>query len=614
MLSIGKLNSKYGVDYYLSCVANSVDDYYLGSGEAPGFWIGKSAKKLGLSAEVTPEQLRLLSSGFDVDGNDLLSPQARQPDRLPGYDLTFSAPKGVSALWAIGDKDLQRQILQAHDRAVESTMEFLSNEACFVRREKGGRVILEADGFISAVFRHRTSRDGDPQLHSHVLVPNICLGPDGRWSAPDGRQIFNWSKTGGSLYQSALRAELAPLGIRFAIRDSGLCEIADIDKAILKTWSKRRAVIEERLAQRGDSSAQAAERAALDTRRAKEKTPQGGPTTDVLKERWAKELTTISVPDGKGGKRKANKDDVLSCIGKDPTPEPDKETIRNVLSIMAGGQFVDPFEVSNDIDEDGSIPRDLTTRASTFSRQDGLRELAKVFSFSPAKIVKLFDELANQPTIIRVAADFLTKGEAIRTKDGRIVRATKGDRRYTTTSMVEVEKRLVDSVDSSLKVGCAKLDLKVIDEVFEQNSLLDKEQREAITQIARSANGVDIVIGEAGTGKTFTFDALRQAYSAQGYKVIGTSLSAKAARELSIKAGISSVTLHRLKKQIDDGWIRLDDTTVIIVDEAAMVGSRALEWLIAKANATQTKVISWARRLSSATSTLRGAPIRASPL
>ena len=210
MLSIGRLGITSGAEYYLDKVANNVDDYYLGRGEAPGKWIGTTAEQLGLVGQVDAESLRNLLAGRSATGDDLGARLCAE--RRPGYDLTFSAPKGVSLLWAFGSDHTRERISNAHDRAVGAVLDHLSAEACFVQRGAGGQQLLEANGFIGAAFRHRTSRAGDPQLHTHVVVPNLVQGADGRWSAPDGRHLYTWQKTAGTLYQSALRAELAPLG------------------------------------------------------------------------------------------------------------------------------------------------------------------------------------------------------------------------------------------------------------------------------------------------------------------------------------------------------------------------------------------------------------------
>src|SRR5664279_6194499 len=121
MLSIGKLGVAGGANYYLDKVANSVDDYYLGRGEAPGQWVGQAATELGLTGQVSPGDLRNLLAGKSA-GGEALGLQV-QPGRRPGYDLTFSAPKGASLLWAFGTTDVRDAVSVAHDRAVASVIE-----------------------------------------------------------------------------------------------------------------------------------------------------------------------------------------------------------------------------------------------------------------------------------------------------------------------------------------------------------------------------------------------------------------------------------------------------------------------------------------------------------
>jgi hypothetical protein len=142
MLSIGRLGVATGAEYYLEKVANSVDDYYLGHGEAPGLWIGATAEQLGLTGEVDADQLRSLLTGFSPDGASL-GMQLRA-DRRPGYDLTFSAPKGVSLLWAFSSDQTRAEITQPHDRAVVAVLDQLSREASFARRGANGQTLIEA--------------------------------------------------------------------------------------------------------------------------------------------------------------------------------------------------------------------------------------------------------------------------------------------------------------------------------------------------------------------------------------------------------------------------------------------------------------------------------------
>ena len=126
--------------------------------------------------------------------------------RVPGFDLTFSAPKSVSVLFGIGDDELRGAIRDAHDRAVAEALGYVERAAACHAARAGGVHVIAGRGLVAAAFRHRTSRAGDPQLHTHVLVANLVLGADGRWSALDGRRIYAHAKTAGYLYEARLRA------------------------------------------------------------------------------------------------------------------------------------------------------------------------------------------------------------------------------------------------------------------------------------------------------------------------------------------------------------------------------------------------------------------------
>ena len=128
---------------------------------------------------------------------------------------------------------------------------YLEREAGEVRRGKDGRDRLPGGGFVAAAFRHRTSRAGDPQLHTHVLVANMTRGSDGRWSALDGRQLYLQAKTAGTLYQAALRDQLAPLGLAWVLHPNGTAEIDGIPRSVLRGFSRRREQIEAELAAHG---------------------------------------------------------------------------------------------------------------------------------------------------------------------------------------------------------------------------------------------------------------------------------------------------------------------------------------------------------------------------
>jgi conjugative relaxase-like TrwC/TraI family protein len=140
-----------------------VEDYYLGSGEAPGRWVGAGSTRLDLSGVVEADDLRaVLDSRCPATGRSLIT--VRRPDRLPGSDLTFSAPTSVSLLFALSDEKTSLAVRRAHDAAVAQAVGYLEREAGEVRRGKDGIGRLPGGGFVAGAFRHRTSRAGDPDL------------------------------------------------------------------------------------------------------------------------------------------------------------------------------------------------------------------------------------------------------------------------------------------------------------------------------------------------------------------------------------------------------------------------------------------------------------------
>ena len=103
------------------------------------------------------------------------------------------------------------------------------------------RRLIHTAGSAAAIFDHRTSRAGDPQLHSHALVVNKLRCADGGWRTIDGHEIYHHKKAAGALYQAAVRAELTRrLGVGFGpVNAHGQAEIAGIPAELIATWSKR---------------------------------------------------------------------------------------------------------------------------------------------------------------------------------------------------------------------------------------------------------------------------------------------------------------------------------------------------------------------------------------
>jgi conjugative relaxase-like TrwC/TraI family protein len=183
MLTIGKLG--IGQErYYLDKVAEGAEDYYSGEGEVAGEWLGDAAEDLGLSGEVEAAQLEAMLTGRNpVDGEPLLSMNGvPAKGGVPGFDLTFSAPKSISLLWGLGGPVAAAEVSAAHREAVHAALDYMQREACWTRRGAGGSEFVNGNGYLAAGYVHRSSRNGDPQLHTHVLIANATKGPDGRWS------------------------------------------------------------------------------------------------------------------------------------------------------------------------------------------------------------------------------------------------------------------------------------------------------------------------------------------------------------------------------------------------------------------------------------------------
>jgi conjugative relaxase-like TrwC/TraI family protein len=234
----------------------SVEDYFVSHGQEPGVWVGSGAAVLGLSGEVEEGQLaKLFDEGrHPVSEAPLGLPYRHDSKRtvVTGFALSFSPPKSVSLVGAFGCAATAAEVRAAHDSAVRAALSFLEDHAAFSRTGRGGIFQVDTQGFVAAAFTHRTSRAGDPQLHSHVLVANKVLCADGRWRSLDGRELFAFQKAAGMLYNATLRVELsARLGVVWDLVDrNGQADIEGVPRGMIEVFSKRRHDVERRGAQR----------------------------------------------------------------------------------------------------------------------------------------------------------------------------------------------------------------------------------------------------------------------------------------------------------------------------------------------------------------------------
>lgn len=563
MLSIGKLGVGQA-DYYLQAVGQGIEDYYTGAGEAPGRWLGTGADELTLAGTVEADALRSILNGNRPDGHGPLTRSGQGKSRVPGFDLTFSAPKSVSVLFGIGDDATSRAVRDAHEAAVDAALEYMERHAAMGRRGKGGAISVLGNGFIGAGFRHRTSRAGDPQLHTHVLVANMTRGPDERWTALDARRLYTHARTGGFLYQAKLRLELTRrLGVEWTPVRNGVAEIDGIPTAVRRAFSRRRNEIEAELRQRGEHTPSAAQVAALHTRRDKDYAVPAG----ELRHGWRERAHQL-----------------------DFSPEH--------LDALGGQTRVTPLTpaAAQDGHDHLASPTGLTHRRSSFSRRDAVRAWCEQLPHGGDvhEIEALADDLLGSQAVVPLLPDASTPtvGDVVRCADGRIVAAGSEERRYSTPELLALEADILDTARDGRDRDRAAVSAPVADAVLAARPELSPEQHEMVSRLLRDGDAIAVVVGRAGTGKTYALDAARQGWQAEGYQVIGAALARRAALELRDGAGIDATSLHALLADLRErpGEL-LSRPTVIVIDEAGMVGTRQLAELTAHATQHHAKLV-----------------------
>ncbi len=565
MLNIGRM-APGRTDYYITAVArgdDGVEGYYLARSEEPGRWLGHGAEILGLSGEVTGEQLRAVLDGRDpTSGAQLASHPAR---KVPGFDHTFRAPKSVSLLWALGDRVAAAEVVAAHDAAVDAAIGYLQRAAGYSRRGTGGVETVTADGFVAAAFRHRTSRADDPLLHTHVLVANLArTSDDGVWRTLDSRKLFAHAKTAGVLYQAHLRHELTRrLGVAWQQVVNGHADIDGVERELVETFSQRRTAIVAHMQVRGEGSAAAAQAATLATRQAK----AGHPSEAELRDGWAGRARALGVGPGW----------YETLTGRARWEWPDANRLWQQL-----------------VGDEG-----LTQTASSFTRRDVLQQLAeRLPAGAPVEwCERVAEVLLTHDTDMLVSLGptrgQLTHVDVIRRTDGRVVPVDADERRYTTKGLLLTEQRAINRSLARTRSTLAVVNETAVDAALRRRTLTG-EQETMVRRLTGSGAGVQVVVGKAGTGKTYALDAARDAWQAAGIQVTGVALAARAALELRESAGIRSSTLARLLGRLDDH--RYDTSpfepgSVLVVDEAGMIGTRQLAHLLDHAEQQHVKVV-----------------------
>jgi conjugative relaxase-like TrwC/TraI family protein len=557
MVGITKIQ-RANANYWINAVAEGEDDYYTKPGEAPGEWIGELAKDLRLEGRIDRDEYAAALAGQHPDSGEELvrrpKPRTftdavgreRHVEPVLGYDVRFAAPKSVSLLYAIGSPEVRDAVVAAHDAAVREAFTYLERQACFVQRGPGGNEIQPGAGLMGMAFRHRMSRAGDPALHTHVVVPNTTRAlSDDRWlslASPKGRSAF-WqhAKGAGYVYQAALRAEVTrELGAEWSEIRNGYADLAAIERPVIEHFSQRRMEIEAAMAERGVSSAAAAEVAAYRTRDAKDY----GVDVDERRAEWIARAAEFD----------------LSA-----------ESIEGMLSRARPHEPGRPGRVQGE-----AALAALESSRSHFDRRDVICALAAEMreGAGAAVLEERADRLlaSDQVTLVHRGGDPLAPTY------------------FTTPRVWEQERRFVEIAEQGREAGVATVERATLDAVLERHRYLGADQREMVERLLRGGERIVPVAALPGTGKTTALAAAREAWEAAGHPVIGVATARSAAGELA-DAGIPSMSIAALLIRAEEarsmGVEPLRHGTVVCADESSTTStadSLALAELISECN------------------------------
>jgi conjugative relaxase-like TrwC/TraI family protein len=544
MLSIGKLG-RGQERYYLDKVAEGAEDYYTGEGEDPGEWIGDAAARLGLEGEVGADQLEAMLTGRNpVDGGPMLGMRGVPSNgSVPGFDLTFSAPKSVSLLWGLGGPVAALEVQAAHREAVGAALFYMQREACWTRRGAGGSEFIKGDGYLAAAYRHRSSRNGDPQLHTHVLVANATRA-EGKWTRLYHPAIYDHATTASYIYEAHLRHELTRrLGVEWQPTRKGIAEIAGFADEHLRAFSTRRAEILE--AAGPNASARSMQVATLATRKPKEADVGRG----ELLARWRSRAQEIGL---------------------------DRAAIERTFDTDAGVRFGEPHAEARVVSE-AKLGREVTAAASHFDRRDAIRAVADSLPKGApgAEVERLADAFLASESVIQIAE------------------SRKGSR-YTTRRIWELERDALAAFGRMRAQGPPPAGELIVARVIGARPTLKADQREMVRRLLSDPEGVAVVIGEAGTGKTFAIVAAAEGWVQAGIELRAAAPTWRAAnvmRAEGLPASSIASLLLKLDRAEHEGEEGLPRESVLLIDEAGMVDSATLARLVSHAERAQAKLV-----------------------
>jgi conjugative relaxase-like TrwC/TraI family protein len=167
---------------------------------------------------------------------------------VPAFDVVLRPTRSVSVLYGLGDPPTRRAVLAAHHAGLTEAVGYL-DEHVGARRGHGGVQHVSGQGVLAVGFDHRTSREGDPLVHTHLVIANRVQGPDGRWTALDGRDLYRHRRAADAIYRANYQRELVrTLGVEWTAADGhGNRELQGMPEHLVRSFSKRTGQIDAEL-------------------------------------------------------------------------------------------------------------------------------------------------------------------------------------------------------------------------------------------------------------------------------------------------------------------------------------------------------------------------------
>jgi conjugative relaxase-like TrwC/TraI family protein len=535
--------------YYTRELATDHEAYLSGHGESPGRWYGAGATSLGLEGEASPAGFQAMFEGRDPTTGELLGrPHGR--DAVPAFDVVLRPTKSVSVLYGVGDPHIGRAVLAAHHAGLTEAVAYL-DEHLGARRGHGGVQHVSGQGLLAVGFDHRTSREGDPLLHTHLVVANRIQGPDSRWTALDGRDLYRHRLAADAIYRATYQRELVrTLGVEWTAADAyGNRELAGMPEALIRGFSKRTGQIDAEVDRLVADGREHTPRLVKWTVQATRK-PKQHETPDTLYDRWRLEA--------------AERGQDADTLVRQVTGRTANRVQDRTVSEAATGQLFDRL----------AGPDGLTEHASTFTRPDVLVALgAGLAGAGRTELEGLADRFLAERAVSVVADRALE------------------ERRWSTPDLLAVEQRLVTSATGRTDEQTAVVSHAAVREALAAHSTAGQDQAAMVRDVCQGGQGVAVVVGRAGTGKTFALGIARHAWQLDGYRLLAAAPTGIATISLQGEGFEEVATCDRLLGDLDRGQEQLDARTVLVVDEAGMVGSRKLARLLEYSQQAQAKVV-----------------------